>query len=173
MLKRLMLVKRFWLIEKLGLAERFGLAVCCLFLFVAHPLAGEQRYYRILPFSESATTCRHANTAISPCTIIEMLVLKPTNELAKCAATFDTAAMSFKFSEATPNLSCQPIKCSTCDLIPPMPPTETGGHLYRTFSPFFMEQRKAAMYWGINQETGVLTVCAIAPPAAECKTVKP
>lgn len=153
--------------------KRFGLAVCCLFLFVAHPLAEETQYYRILPFSETATTCHHANMAISPCVAVEMLVLKPTNEFAACTATFDTAAMSFKFSDTTPSPSCQPIQCSTCDLIPPMPPTETGEHFYKSFSTFLIEQRKAAMYWGINRKTGLLTVCAIAPPAAECKSVKP
>jgi hypothetical protein len=153
--------------------ERLVLAVCCLFLFVAHALAEDTQYYRIMPFSEDATTCRHANTAISPCTTIEMLVLKPTNELAACTATFDTPAMVFKFSDAKPSPSCQPIQCSTCNLIPPMPPTDTGQHFYRSFSPFFLEQRKAAMYWGINQKTGVLTVCTIDPPAADCRTVKP
>jgi hypothetical protein len=45
--------------------------------------------------------------------------------------------------------------------------------LYRSFSTFFMEQRKAAMYWAINEQTGLLTVCAIDPPAAQCKAVKP
>jgi hypothetical protein len=154
--------------------KRLVLAVYCLFLFVAHPLAEETQYYRIFGFNETATTCRHANTPISSCMTVERLILKPTNELTACTATFDTTvAMSLKFSDVTPNPSCQPIQCSTCNLIPPMPPSETGEHLYRTFSRFVLEQRNAAMYWGINQKTGILTVCIIEPPTAECKTVKP
>lgn len=154
------------------MVKRLAFAVCCLFLFVARALTAEAGYYRIMPFSETATTCR-ANTTISPCAIIQVLVLKPNKEFAACTATFATGAMALKFSAATPGPSCQPIRCSTCDLIPPIPPSENGLQLYRSFSTFFMEQRKAAMYWAINEQTGLLTVCAINPPAAECKAVKP
>ena len=160
------------LLERLFL-ERLALIVCCLCLFVSHALAEETQYYRIIPFSESATTCRHANTALTPCMTVEVLVLKPTNEFAACTATFDTPAMLFKFSDVTPNPSCRPMQCSTCNLIPPMPPTETGGHLFRSFSPFFIERRNGTMYWGVNQKTGILTVCTLDPAAAECRTVKP
>jgi hypothetical protein len=65
---------------------------------------------------------------------------------AACTATFDTAGRAFKFSAATPAPSCQPVQCSTCDPIPPIPPTENGLQLYRSFSHSFPEKLQAAMY---------------------------
>lgn len=152
--------------------KRLMFAVCCLLLFVAHGLAAQAKHYWLLPFSEITTQC-NVNPSINACVKVKVLVLKPTNELAECTTTFDTAARVFKFSAATPAPSCQPIQCSTCDLIPPIPPTEHGLQLYRSFSNVFREKIQAAVYWRINEQTGLLTVCAFDPPAAECKTVKP
>lgn len=152
--------------------KRIMLACCCLFLLVAQPFAEGLKYYRVMPFSETATMCR-TNSANTPCMKVEALVLKPHGKLAACTATFDTAAMALRFS-ATALPFCQPIQCSTCDLIPPMPLTTHGLHyFYRSFSNFFVEQRKAAMLWSINVDSGLLTICAIDPPTAECKAVQP
>ena len=151
--------------------KRLVLAVCCLFLFVAHGLAEQAKRYLLMPLSETTSQC-NVNPSINACVMAEALVLKPNNEFAVCTATFDTAGRVFKFS-ATPAPSCRPIQCSTCDLIPPIPSTENGQQFYRSFSHTFPEKLQAAMYWGINEQTGILTVCAIDPPGAECKTVRP
>jgi hypothetical protein len=152
--------------------KRPGLAVCCLFLLVAQALAEEARNYQILPLSDRITQCRteqaHAN-----CVISKILVLKPNSELAACTANVDIGAREFQFSPAVPAPSCQPIQCSRCDLIPSISPTENRLELYRPFSFFQPLTIDGAVYWAINQQTGLLTVCAMDPPFAECKTVTP
>jgi hypothetical protein len=153
--------------------KRLVLAAVCLFLFVAHGFAQQPGRYLIIPFSETTSQC-NANPSVNTCVVIEALVLKPNNGFSACTATFDTAGRVFRFSTA-PSFApyCLPIQCSTCDLIPPIPPTENGQQFYRSFSHSFPERVQAATYWGINEQTGILTVCAIDPPLAECKTVKP
>jgi hypothetical protein len=151
--------------------KRLVLAVSCLFLFVAPGLADQAQRYLLIPLSETTSQC-NVNPSINACVMAEALVLKPNNEFVVCTATFDTAGRVFRFS-ATSAPSCWPIQCSTCDLIPPIPPTENGQQFSRSFSHTFPEKLQAAMYWGINEQTGILTVCAIDPPTAECKTVRP
>lgn len=151
--------------------ERLLLAVCCVFLFVVPGLAEQAKRYLLFPLSETTSQC-NVNPSINACVTAEALVLKPNNEFAVCTATFDTAGRVFKLS-ATPAPFCRPIQCSTCDLIPPIPQTDNGLQFYRSFSHTFPEKLRAAMYWGINEQTGLLTVCAIDPPAAECKTATP
>jgi hypothetical protein len=149
-----------------------GVAFCCFFLFVAQAPAEEAKNYQIFPLSDRTTECRTNQTRAS-CVISEVLVLKPNNELAACTASVDIGSRQFQLSAAVPVPSCQPVQCSRCDLIPPISPTENRLELYRTFSYFQPLTIDAAMYWAINQQTGVLTVCAIEPPFAECKTVTP
>jgi hypothetical protein len=148
------------------------LAVCCLFSCVAQASAEDAQYYRLLPFSDKAAECR-VNQANAGCVISEILVLKPNNEFVLCSATFQVGDRTLKFSSTTPALSCQAIECSTCDLIPPIPPTEPRLELYKARALLRSPTAEAATYWGINGQTGQLTVCAINPPFAECRTVKP
>jgi hypothetical protein len=58
-------------------------------------------------------------------------------------------------------------------LIPPISPTDNRLDLYRPIGILHSPAADAATYWAINEQTGVLTVCAIDPPSAECQTVKP
>src|SRR5580692_9845480 len=103
--------------------KRLVLAVCCLFLFVADGRAQQATRYLIIPLSESTNQC-NVNPSINTCVTVEALILKPNNEFAACSATFDTAGRLFKFATTRPAPSCLPIQCSTCDLIPPIPPTD-------------------------------------------------
>jgi hypothetical protein len=147
------------------------LATVFFFFFFAHELTAQTQRYLLIPLSETTSQC-NLKVSINACVTAEALVLKPNNEFAVCTATFDTAGRVFRFS-ATSAPSCGNLQCSTCNLIPPIPPTENGQQFSRSFSHTFPEKMQAAMYWGINEQTGVLTVCAIDPPAADCKTVTP
>ena len=149
------------------------LAVCCLLLSVVQTLAEDAKHYQILPFAEKATECHVSEAVNASCVTIEVLILKPNNELATCTATFKTSARTFKFSAVTPAPTCTPIRCSTCDLMPPISPTETRLELYRSLSIFRTPTVDSAMYWGVNEQTGLLTVCAIDSRVAECKTLRP
>lgn len=152
--------------------RKLGVAFCYFFLFIAQAFAEEAKSYQIFPLSDRITECRTDQTRAS-CVISEVLVLKPNNELAACTASVDIGSRQFQLSATVPAPSCQPVQCSRCDLIPPIAPTENRLGLYRPFSFFKPLTLDAAMYWAINQHTGVLTVCAIEPPFAECKTVTP
>jgi hypothetical protein len=153
--------------------KKLLLALCCLFLFFGQPRAEEAKHYQLLPFSDRAASC-HVNQAATStsCMISEVLVLKPTNEFAICSAFFEIHERMLKFS-SSPATSCKPIHCSTCDLIPPISPTDNRLELYRPVGILHSPAADAATYWAVNEQTGVLTVCGIDPPSAECQTVKP
>ena len=149
-----------------------GLAVCSLLLLVGQAIADEVGHYQVLPFAEDATGCRINPTTYRSCVVSEVMILKPNKEFAICKATFETNGGTFKLSD-TPAPSCQPIYCSNCDQIPPISPTENRVEVYRPFAYFAPLKLNAATYWAINQQTGLLTVCGIVPPTANCQTMKP
>jgi hypothetical protein len=153
--------------------KRLALALTCVLLFVAQTLAQQARSYQILPFADKITECRASTTLNTACVISEVLVLKPNNEIAACSATIDLDGRKFQFSATLPAPSCLPLQCSKCDLIPPISPTENRLELYRTYAAIKPLTIDAGLYWGINQQTGGLTVCAIDPPVAECKSATP
>jgi hypothetical protein len=156
-----------------ALLKRLGLALCGVLLFVTQTPAEEAKNYQILPFFGRTGECRANQTINAACVIVEVLILKPNSELAACTASIGTDGRKFQFSAALPPPSCQAIQCSRCDLIPPIAPTENRLEFYSPFSYIHPLTIDAAIYWAINRQTGVLTVCAIDPPFAECKTVTP
>lgn len=152
--------------------KRLELALCCCFLFVAQALAEEGKNYQIVPLSDKITECT-TDQAHASCVVSRVLVLKPNDQLAVCTANVDIGSREFQFTPAVPAPSCQPVQCSRCDLIPPISSTENRLGFFRNFSFFKPLTIDAVMYWAINQHTGVVTVCAMAPPLAECKTATP
>jgi hypothetical protein len=153
--------------------KRLEFGVCCFLLLVAQALDVEARDYALLPFFQKITQCQVDQTVHTTCVITEVLVLKPNDELVACKVTVDIGARTFKFSAALSAPSCQPIQCSGCDLIPPIPPKANRLSLSQTLAYYHPLTIDAVMYWGINEQTGLLTVCAIDPSFAECQTVKP
>jgi hypothetical protein len=153
--------------------KRAAFAVWSIYLLVAHAFGEEAKTYQILPFFEKITQCHEDQTTHTTCVITEVLVVKPNYEIAACTATVDIGGRTFKFSAALPSPSCQPIQCSRCDLIPPIPAKANRLSLSRSLAYFHPLTIDAAMYWGMNEQTGLLTVCAIDSSFAECQTVRP
>lgn len=153
--------------------KRLQLALCCFLLLDAQALRVEARDYELLPFFQKITQCQVDQTVHTTCVITEVLVLKPNDELVACTVTVDIGARAFKFSAALSAPSCQSIQCSRCDLIPSIPPKANRLSLFQSLAYFHPLTIDAVMYWGINEQTGLLTVCAIDPSFAECQSVRP
>src|SRR5690348_7490199 len=138
------------------------LTLCCLVLLVDQPRAEEGKHYQLLPFSDRAASC-HLNQAASStsCLISEVLVLKPNKEFVICAAFFEISERRLKFSSGTQAPSCKDIHCSRCDLIPPIAPTDNRLELYRPVGILHSPAADAAIYWALDEQAGVLTLCAI------------